>query len=328
MRAHRTAATIALAALFSAVPPSALAQSAIIDGLVTGPNGQPVDNAHVTLTDDSYSPLSSKYTDASGRFRFSVTASTYYVEIEAPGKPYKPKRERVEVNPSPFGRGGEIFRVDVTLAADRPANDAGSRATGVRFVQQIPEGARKEYERGVQLIREKPDEGAEALRQAITLFPDYYDARELLGTELVKSGKYADALPLLTRAVEINPSGELSFYALGVLNYRSSKYAEAVAPLKSASALNPKSANIALYLGLALWRSGDAKSGEEYLKRAYENGAKAVPDLHLALTSIYIQAKRKREAAAQLRLLLKEVPNLKDRDKIKALIDKLEKDAA
>lgn len=328
MRAHRTAAALALALFFSAVPPSALAQSAIIDGLVTGPNGQPVDNAHVTLTDDAYSPLGSKYTDASGRFRFSVAAGNYYVEIDAPGKPYKSKRERVEINPSPFGRGGEIFRVDVTLAADRAATDAGHTSTGVRFVQQIPADARKEYDRGLQLLRDKPDEGLEALRHAITLFPDYYDARELLGTELVKAGKYADAQPVLARAVEINPSGEPSLYAIGVLNYRTGKYADAVTALKSASALNPKSANIALYLGLALWRGGDAKTGEEYLKRAYDNGAKGVSDLHLALTSIYLQAQRKREAAAQLRLLLKEVPNLKDRDKIKALVDKLEKEAA
>jgi hypothetical protein len=56
-------------------------------------------------------------------------------------------------------------------------------------------------------------------------------------------------------------------------------------------------------------------------------GATAVPDLHLALASIYIQAKRNRDAAAQLKLLLKEVPNLRDRDKIKGLIEKLEKGA-
>jgi tetratricopeptide (TPR) repeat protein len=314
---------LVLAGLISSAPALAL-QGGVIEGRVIGPNGQPVENAHVTLTDDGYAPLGSKYTDAGGRFRFSVSSGVYYVDVDPAGQPYQSQRQRVEVNPAPYSRGGEIFRVDMTLAPTRAASDRAP-ATGGRFAQDVPEPARKEYERGVKLLSGKRDEAFAAMRKALELYPDYYLAMETLGTELVKAGKYADAAPVLSHAVEVNPSGDASHYALGVLRYRTGKYADAATSLRHALALNPKSPNTTLYLGLALTRTGETADAETYLKRAYALGAKGVPDLHLALASIYITAKRNREAADQLRLLIKEVPDLRDRDKIKALIEKLDK---
>jgi tetratricopeptide (TPR) repeat protein len=325
MRSAVFASFLATAVIACALE-AAAAQSGIIDGRVTAPNGQPVANAHVTLTDDGYSPLGSRYTDAGGRFRFSVAGGVYYVEIDPAGQQFQSVRQRVEVNPAPFSRGGEIFRVDVTLVPLKPIGDRAAPAGGgLRFAQVVPEAARKEYERGMKLLKDDVEHGLVSVRRAIELFPDYYAARETLGTELVKAGRYEEARPVLVRALEINPSGGPSHYALGVLAYRTGKYSEAVTSLTEARSLEAKSPNVALYLGLALLRAGRPGDAEVELKRAYELGATGVADLHLALASVYIDSKRNREAATQLRLLLKEVPNLRDRDKIKALVEKLEK---
>lgn len=298
-------------------------QGATLEGRVTGANGRPVQNVRVTLTNDGYSPLASEYTNASGRFRFRVSDGAYYVEVDPIGQPFERHRERVEVRLAPFSKGGEIVRVDVKLVPLRVAADRRGIG-GVRFAQQIPAAARTEYERGAKIMKDRPDEGLAALRKAIELFPDYYDAMELLGTELSKAGQFDEARDILLHAVEVNPAGEGSRYALGVVYYRTGKFSDAVASLKEANALDPKSPNTTLYLGLALLRGAQPAEAEVFLKRAYEMGATSVPDLHLALAKIYIESKRKREAAAQLRQLLKEIPNLRDRDKIKALIAKLE----
>ena len=55
-----------------------------------------------------------------------------------------------------------------------------------------------------------------ALVHAIELFPDYYDALELLGSEYVKHAYYDSAAPLLARAVQVNKDEWRSFYGLGV----------------------------------------------------------------------------------------------------------------
>jgi tetratricopeptide (TPR) repeat protein len=313
---------LALAGLVASAR-GAAPQGATLEGRVTGPNGRPVQNVRVTLTNDGYSPIANGYTDASGRFRFAVGEGAFYVEVDPIGQPFERYRERVEVRLGPFTKGGEIFRVDIQLIPTRVPGDRPG-AGGVRFAQQVPEAAYREYDRAAKLVKDKPDDAIAALRKAIELFPDYYDAMELLGTELVKAGRYDEARPVLVRAVEVNPAGEGSRYAFGVLSYRTGRFSDAVASLREANALNPKSPNTALYLGLAHLRSKQPADAEVYLKRAYEMGAKGVADLHLALASIYIDSKRNREAAAQLRLLLAEVPNLRDRDKIKALIAKLE----
>jgi tetratricopeptide (TPR) repeat protein len=321
-------AVLVLLVLVTSIGPvrGAAPQAARIMGRVSDPSGRPVQNVRVTLQNDVYSPLASDYTDASGRFTFSASDGYFNVEIDPVGQPFERHRERFEIRTGPFARGGDVIHLDIKLV---PARSAGNKpaAAGVRFAQQVPEPARKEYERGSRIMKDNANEGMAALRKAIELFPDYYDAMELLGTELVKAGTYAEAWPVLHHAVEVNPAGEGSQYALGVLYYRTGKHTDAVQALKAANALNAKSPNTALYLGLALLRSGDPVDAEIYLKRAYQMGATAVPDLHLALASIYIQAKRNRDAAAQLKLLLKEVPNLRDRDKIKGLIEKLEKGA-
>ena len=322
----------ALLATYAAASEPALAgalQSGIIDGRVTGPNGQPVENAHVTLTDDAYSPLASKYTDSSGRFRFSVSSGIYYVDVDAAGKPYKSQRQRVEVNPAPFGHGQEIFRADFTLAAERPRGDrADPSGGGVRFAQKVPDPARVELERGRKLLADKPDEAYAAMRKAIEIFPDYYDAMETLGVALVKADRNDEAKPILAHAVEVNPSGGMSHYGLGVISYKQGRFADAIGSFQRAATLDPKNANAPLYLGLAFARDGRTADAETALKRAYELGATGVPELHLALAQIYINSNRPKLAADQLKLLLKEVPTLRDKQKIKDLVDRLEKKAA
>ena len=74
--------------------------------------------------------------------------------------------------------------------------------SGAVFVQEVPEQARKEFERGSELL-EKTDqrrEGVETLKKAIEIFPLYFAALELLGTEYVKQQEYEPAIPVLTKA--------------------------------------------------------------------------------------------------------------------------------
>ncbi len=335
MNGFRLVASASLFALTFAVPapPARAVQtvtsqtpSGIIEGRVTIPGGRPISNVRVALLSDTYSPLQSKYTDSSGRFSFGVPGGSFYIEVDPLANPYERQQQRIEVNPSPYSRGSERFNVDINLVPLKAGDTVRPSGAGaVRFFQKVPDNARTEYERGMKMLEKDPDGAYTAMKKALELFPDYYQCMESLGSEYVKADKLDDALPILTHAVDVNPSGEMSLYALGVLRYKRSEFADAATSFQKAVELNAKSKNAVLYLGLAQMRAGNPAEAETNLKRAYELGATAVPELHLALAQIYINSKRNKEAAASLRTLLKEVPNLRDKDKIKGLIDKLEK---
>src|SRR6185503_15016948 len=109
----------------------------------------------------------------------------------------------------------EPFTVDFRLR--RKSSQASVSAPGVVFVQEVPATARLEYERARNYSKEQNTKQAiQSLQKAIDIFPNYFVALELLGTEYVKYGDYNKAVPVLLRAIQINPDAAKSLYALGV----------------------------------------------------------------------------------------------------------------
>jgi tetratricopeptide (TPR) repeat protein len=300
------------------VLPAAGQSGAVIEGTVMGPNNRPVGQVRITVMDDGYAVLMSAMTDASGRFRARVGAGAmYYVDVEPTGQAYKSKRIQIDGGPS-------TLQVVVELEAAKET-DRAAPAVGLLFQQSVPVEARREYEGAVKILAKKPDEAHERLRKALRLYPDYYDAMEALGFAYVKADFLDFAVPILAHAVEVNPSGERSHYALGVAYFKLGRYADAERAFARSKELNARSVNTTLYLGLASAKLGKGEKAEVHLKSAYEMGAKGVPDLHLALANIYIDARRYEEAVDQLRTLLRETPDMRDKDKILAVIERLKK---
>lgn len=295
-----------------------------IEGRVTGPDGKAIDRALVRLIDEGGIREAGRvYTDSSGRYRFEITAGNFVVEVQPTSRPdLATQRQDVLVNPAPNARNGERIFVNFFL---KPAAAELVAPRGPRFDQEVPPEAAREYDRALKTIGGNKEEAYAALRNALQAYPDYYAALELLGTAYVKDDHLDEAMLLLQHAVKVNPQGERSHYGLGVAYYKKNRFDLAVEAFKRADAIVPEDANTLMYLGLSQVRAGQKDAAEPTLKRAYSLGAKNVPELHLALAKIFIDAQRYKEAAAELRMLLKETPNLKDKDKIKALIDKYEK---
>jgi Tfp pilus assembly protein PilF len=301
------------------VPPAF--QIARIQGRVVSTAGKPIPNVRVTIKNDGYSPLKSVYTDTTGRFQFTVGEGAYYLEVEPLGTPYEPHQERVDLNPSPFSKLGELFHVELVLVAKKTIEPPPKpEADAVVFYQAVPDTAKTEYEQGVRLLTTNRDEAFASMRRALQIFPDYYAAMETLGSEYVKAGHLDHALPLLLRAVEINPAGGKSYYALGVIFFQKKHYPNAVKAFTRVLASDPRNLNALVYRGLSHMREERKSEAETDFKKAYEFGAKGIPEIQLALSEMYIDQKRYREAATELTRLLDENPSRKDRKKIEDLI--------
>ena len=309
----------------------ALQAHSTIDGRVTSPEGKGIAMLQVSLQNDGYAFSGMVYTDGSGHFRFAnLRSGTYYVVVEPGSTFYERHTERVEV--APFnerrGGGGEVFRVDIIL---RPRKDNSGKpfSSTVVFYQAVPDAAKKEFNHGTRSLgKSEFDDGITSLKRAIEIFPDYYDALELLGTEYVKRQMYQPAMPLLSRAVELNKSGWRGFYSLGVAEYNMNQPNEATQSFRRAVELDPEDSNAKMWLGIAL--SQDVATRAEAirtLEKLVRQAKDKIPMAYLYLGGLYAKNDQYREAARAFEKLLRAAPQIGEREKIRQLIEEYKQKA-
>ena len=306
-----------------------------IEGRITTPDNKSLENVRVFLLSDTYGQRGQTYTDGSGRYHFrNLGAGNYYVQVEPAGTGYERQSQRIEVNPyDPSGSGGaEIFRLDFVLKPEKPIKPNGTMgenvapgADSVVFLQDVPAAAKEAYQQGAQSLKKEDLKMAEVgLTHAIELFPDYYDALEMLGSEYVKHAFYDSAVPLLAHAVEINKNAWHSFYGLGVALIELGKRKEGIDALRQSVALNPKSINATMRLGLELEKEGQyTDEAIKLLSNVTRMAGKRLPDAYLALASLYSRNKQYREEADALQEFLQASPTSEQREQIKRKIEEL-----
>ena len=169
----------------------------------------------------------------------------------------------------------------------------------------------------------KRDDAYAALRQALQLFPQYFDALELMGTEQVRDQHYEEAIPFLAKALEVNSRAYNSVFALGVAQFNLKQVPSSIESFGRALLLNDKSINANLWLGIALRQTTRPEEAETYLRQADRLSESKLPDAHWQLALLFNQLKRYKEAADELELFLKLQPDSRDAELIKKLIAKL-----
>lgn len=300
-----------------------------INGVVMNAKGEPLNRLRVELQNEVEMFVAYTYTDATGRYQFqNLSQGTFIIKVHSDGK-YIGQASRVVLQAIRTGTA-HYEQVDFALKEIPVRRDSTiSSNTGTTFVQEIPENARKIFERAIKQfeVEKESSKGLESLREAIRLFPNYYNALERLGIELVRLQQYDEARSLLAQAVKINRAGAPALYGLGVSEFHLQHTAEAIEALRQSIVIAPDSSNSAFehfYLGLAYWRLNKHSDAEPHLKKAGELGGTNIPpDIHMYLAQYYSESGRSREAADELELFLKLVPNAKDAEKIRNLVRQL-----
>ena len=306
-----------------------------IEGTVSTQDHRPLKDMRVFLQNDGYSQVGATYTGVSGNFRFTnVPSGTFYVTVEPGDTDFERQSQRVELRPfnERRGGGGEIFRVDLVMKTRKTTSKEGGTAGGspaVIFLQQIPEEAKKEFERASRSLEKGSfDDATKSLKRAVEIFPDYYDALELLGTEYVKHSDFRGALPLLTHAIEINKDGWRGFYSLGIAQCETSNPIAGTKSLRRSVELNPDSPNTNLRLGIALIQTAENNDeATRSLEKVITIAKDTVPPAYFYLGISYSKSGRYREAADALDHFLRIYPQAGERDKIEKMIDQFRQKA-
>lgn len=308
-----------------------------LSGNVFGESRRPVSDIYVELLSDVGMTISRTRTNGSGRYLFyNLPSGRFQVRVLPYGTDYLEQTAAVSLIPVSNipGAGADSQQIDFYLRVKEGVNAGPLYAPGTLFVQEVPEAAKKLYDRGVAELRAKKDqEGFESLRRSLEIFPTYYDALDRLGQEYAVRGSkdrryFEAARVLLTKSIEVNRNSFSSSFGLGFSQYHLGLVEEAIPNLQRAVVSYSKSDKAYLWLGIALKHADKMEQAEVALKRASVLSKGKDADAHLHLAQLYSKQKRFAEAVSLLETLLKKKQNVPEAEKIKQLIVQLKDKAS
>lgn len=298
-----------------------------ISGQVWTPDNQPVVDLYVELLNELSMTYSRQRTASGGRFLFSnVPTGNYKIKVLTNGTDYLEQIQ--DASFANGSMGSENVYLDIHLKYDPRKIDIGSGGlTEPIFVQEgIPAEAQDLFKKGVKSLTEKNDAGLRELEKAVQLAPGYYEALNRLGQEYVSRKKYVESLPILVKAIDVNPRSSSGFFNLAFACYKLNQKDEAIRAAQSAAVLKPDSISIQLMYGTILRSYGNYDEAEKTLLTTKKLTQKIpVAEVNWQLALLYNKTGRNKEAVAELEEFLKIEPNSPDKKEIQELIIKLKK---
>jgi Flp pilus assembly protein TadD len=304
--------------------------SHVIQGYVFFPSGRRAEGTIIVrLQSLQYGELQ-VIPDSSGTFTFSSLAPGSYTVIVNAGDEYEISREGVfidtDLNLSRMGgRIPTTTRRYTVMVHLQPKERAGVKPAVVNAaLAEVPEKARKLYERGVEQSRsDDATKAAESFKEAVALYPKFPLALNELGVQYLKLRQVNKAVEVLKEACKLNPDASASRLNLGIALLESKQFAQAEEQLREALKRNNSAATAHMYLGIALLRLNKYDEAEKELLVATEANASQLSMANYYLGGLYWRKQDYARAIDQLEKYLLLSPNAPDAERVRATIKDL-----
>ncbi|HXU37073.1 MAG TPA: tetratricopeptide repeat protein [Blastocatellia bacterium] len=298
-----------------------------LQGRVAFPNGSsPPNPVRVKLTFNGMN-IYETFTDLSGRFSFTALRNgTYALTAEGDGETFETTTVSADV--AAFGTAAQVFTQNIQLRL-KAGKAIPPASTVEAYDPNIPARSREEYERGVKDAgNNKPENAVKHLREALTIYPQFYSAHVAIAEQYSKLNRDEEAAAAYQRAIELKPEHAQAYVGLGMMLVKQKRYLDAIAPLRRSLEIEKQSSTPYLFLGLAEMMTGDYGASESNLLRAYEIGKPGLA--HIYLANLYELKHEPSKAIDHLKAFLKENPNLPEERQIqlREAIEKLRKQSA
>jgi tetratricopeptide (TPR) repeat protein len=189
-------------------------------------------------------------TDNRGRFRFANLQRGYYrVVINAPG--FRPTQQEADLQ--------VLFKAFLVFDLI-PDESKNPRSIGMLDVidARVPAEAREEFVRGrSELSQSNPSQAINHLERAISIYPDFFAARLLLGTAFMDMRNWQGAEEVFSGLLESNADEPSVQLGLGEVYWRQKRYAEAEKHLLNGLKLDEKSWHGHFTLARLYWARED-----------------------------------------------------------------------
>jgi tetratricopeptide (TPR) repeat protein len=300
----------------------------IISGQVWDPYNRPVSDVYVELMNEISVPIARYRTSGSGRFEFSnLSPGSFQVKVLTTGTDYLEQVQEARLVNIFRGSSDQVY-LDFHLKFDPRKITLGSGGLPEEvFVQEVPENARNQYRKGIELLLNKQEKGLLEIEKAIQAFPSYFDALSRLGREYVERKEYEKSLPLLVKAIDVNQRSYNSFYALAYACHKLNHKKEAVEAARAGTILKPGSINAQLLYGIVLRANANYLEAEKaFLKAKSLSDKKTIAAIHWQLALLYhYNLGRNKDAADELEAYLKFQPKNQNEQQIKLVRDMIAK---
>jgi len=270
--------------------------------------------------------------DSSGSFSFTQLAPGNYTVVVNAGDDYEIGRENVyfdsDVNLSRVG-GARVpqspQRATVMIHLQPKATAAHAKPGVINAaLAEVPEKARKLYERGVEQSRAgDAAKAADSLKEAVVLYPNFPLALNELGVQYLKLGQTSRAVDTLKNAVKLSPDAWAPRLNLGIALLEAKHFEGAEAELREALKRNTTLPTAHMYLGLCLVRTNKYDEAEKELLLAIQGSGNQLGLAQYYLGGLYWQKKDYRKAIAALEDYLRLTPNAHDAERVRATIKDL-----
>ena len=287
-------------------------------GRVSLPNGRPAARVKVYL-EGARGITRDTISDDQGQYEIrSLPAGRYRVRAVNPEVP----EQVCDPTESDTTRAySNRLQIDVYLKLPMPEEKKNFNAGAVNADDAaIPKSARKAYEQGLKLQKEKQAQQAlTQFSQAIELYPNYFQALTERGDLLMQHNKMAEAETDFARALQLNAKYAPAWRSIGYCQIQQKKFAAAVSNLENAFALEPNVPLTLLLLGygnLSLNRYEEAK---QCLQAALQLDEKSAARAHVYLGEIFAHEQKFKEAADEIRAYLKVKPDAADAAQLKEM---------
>ena len=244
--------------------------------------------------------------DTSGRFQFSALAPGEYV-VTVNSREYQTTSQTVGV-PSATSVPVELDVQPVNKTAGNSLPPGADPRISVAQLS-IPEKARKEYSRGLELLNRKhePAKSITHFQRALQRYPQFAAAALFLSIAQLQVHGWREAQSNLQRALQLDSHLTPAYLALGALFTEEGRYEQAQPLLSRALVLEPRSAMIHYELGRACWGLRRWKEAEDHARTAL-NLQPDLPEAHVLMGNILLREGQANTALSQFRDYLRLAP--------------------
>jgi len=295
-------------------------------GEVRAPNGSP----GRTLVELQLhgSTIATTYTDDSGGFGFSgLSANDYHVVVRDERFDLADVEARVDPGLSPTTAVHVILTPRAQGTVDTSNRTAGANPYLIDlsdYKRHFPKSAVKEFDKGIDADKDhRTDDAIRHYEKAISEAPEFYPARNNLGSDYLAKSDFPNAQKQFEEAIRLNKDDSQAYFNLGNVLSLTGKLAEAEKTLKGGLQKRPDSAFGHFLLGSLYSRAGVKVEAERNLQDALKLDPN-MPQAYLQLVNLYLQEKRDAEAITELQAFLHAFPDGPFTPKAKQVLKKLQ----
>lgn len=178
-------------------------------------------------------------------------------------------------------------------------------------ITKNPSDAYLHYLRGFYLFESRinTSDAESEIRQALSLFPNYADALQILGSILSVSSKYEEAEQAFRQSIAINPQNSRTFFLLGLtLGRNPQRIPEAESAYRKSIELDPAHSQAYCHLGDILAHQNQFIRAEDAYRKAIDLEPQE-PFLYEKLALLLRRCKREKEALTLLEKAIELTPD-------------------